>query len=69
MDQWRPQLSLSNKGTWIQQEKNNFDRNKQFQNSSSNYRIMKSIKNCNYCKKLGHTIEECRHRAYNLSLK
>lgn len=38
---------------------NNFNKNKKF-NSNDSY-----IKTCNYCKRTGHTITECRKRQFN----
>ena len=67
--QWRPQSSAPNQSSWQQQTTSNFNRNREFQNASANYPKINNNKNCNYCKKIGHTIDECRRRAYNESLK
>ena len=67
--QWRPQSSLPNQSSWRQQTTSNFNRNIEFQNASANYPKINNNKNCNYCKKIGPTIDECRRRAYNESRK
>ena len=69
MGQWRPQSSAPNPSLWRQQNADNFNRDRQFQNAPQNYPNINNNKNCNYCKKIGHTINECRRRAYNESLK
>ena len=69
MVQWRRQSSAPNPSLWGQQNAENFNRNRQFQNAPQNYPNINNNKNCNYCIKIGHTINECRRRAYNESLK
>lgn len=49
---------------------NNFIANKNFNHTNKNIHFTQppnhtSIKKCNYCKNLGHTIDECRKRKYN----
>ena len=69
MGQQRPQSSAPNTSSFRQQKTNDFNRNRRFQNTPKNYPNMNNNKNCIYCKKIGHTINECRRRAYNESLK
>ena len=69
MCQCRPRSSAPNTSAWRQQEIKNFNRNRRFQNAPQNYPNINNNENCNYCKKIDHTIDECRRRAYSESLK